>query len=255
MKYFNNILIVLLAVFLMFGCASFQKQDTMSREQLQELAEGTGAAKIRAFYGIDGEATGDLDDVDAALLNDLDMAIVIMADYQSYLYILDADSAAAEDIPNVVTPSGTAGNKRWVLAGRLTSRTNYEEVQLPIVEWATEVAVAATGAFYFHIGERLAGMNLVYCHAENIVAATGSGSETTTIQIYNVTQTADMLTTELTIDEDETGSDQATAYAIDAANDDVAENDVIRIDIDAVPSTTGGNGLIVTLGFEKPYTP
>ena len=253
MKYFNNILIVLLAVFLMFGCASFQKQDTMSREQLQELAEGTGAAKIRAFYGIDGEATGDLDDIDAALLNDLDMAIVIMADYQSYLYILDANNAGAQDIPNIVTPSGTAGDKRWVLAGKMTALTNYEEVQLPIVEWATEVAVVATGAFWFHIGERLAGMNLVYCHAENIVAATGTG--TTTIQIYNVTQTADMLTTELTIDEDETGSDQATAYAIDAANDDVAENDVIRIDIDAVPSTTGGNGLIVTLGFEKPYTP
>lgn len=252
MKYLR----ILLVVFLFLMVVGCEQDKSMTRQQLQELAEGTGASKMRAFYGIDGEATGDLDDVDAALLNDLDMAIVIMADYSSYLYILDANNAGTEDIPNIVTPSGTAGDKRWVLAGRLTGLTNYEEVQLPIVEWATEVTVAATGAFWFHIGERLSGMNLVYAHAENIVAATGTGTQTTTIQIYNITQTADMLTTELTIDEDETGSDTAaTAYVIDTANDDVTENDVIRIDIDAVPSTTGGSGLIVTLGFEKPYTP
>jgi len=78
----------------------------------------------------------------------------------------------------------------------------------------------------------------------------------TDIEIYNLTDTVDMLTTTLTIDEDETGSDTAAAAAvIDASNDDVAENDVIRVDIDAVPGTTGGSGLIVTLGFEKPYTP
>lgn len=251
MKYLR----ILLVVFLFLMVVGCEQDKSMTRQQLQELAEGTGASKMRAFYGIDGEATGDLDDVDAALLNDLDMAIVIMADYTAYLYILDADSAATEDIPDVVTPSGTAGNKRWVLAGRLSAKTNYEEVQMSVVEWETEVATG-DGAFYFHVGERMNGMNLIYAHAENITAATGTGTQTTDIEIYNVTDSQDMLTTTLTIDEDETGSDTAaTAVSINATYDDVAENDVIRIDIDTVPGTTGGDGLIVTLGFEKPYTP
>ena len=258
MKYIKILAVLLLVILIGYNTYNLMfkvvKQEPMTREQLQELAEGTGAAKIRAFYGIDGSATGDLDDIDASLLNDLDMGIVIMADYSSYLYILDANSAVAESIPDIVTPSGTAGDKRWILSGRLSAKSNYEEVQMSVVEWATEVTTDDT--FYFHIGERIDGTNLVYCHAENIIAATGSGSETTTIQIHNLTQTADMLTTELTIDEDETGSDTAAAaYAINAAEDDVAENDIIRVDIDAVPGTTGGSGLIVTLGFEKPYTP
>lgn len=254
MKYLKILFVLFLFIFI--GCASMQqKEEPMTREELLELAEGTGAAKIRAFYGIDGEATGDLDDVDASLLNDLDMAIVIMADYQSYLYILDANNAGSESIPDIVTPSGTAGDKRWVLAGKLSAVTNYEEIQMAVVDWTTEVATG-DGAFYFRIGERLNGMNLVYAHGENVTAATGSGSQTTDIEIYNVTDSSDMLSTTLTIDEDETGSDTAAAAAvIDAAEDDVVENDVLRVDIDAVPSTTGGSGLIITLGFEKPYTP
>jgi len=167
MKYIK-ILAVLLLV-LVVGYNTYQVYDKdvvepMTREELQELAEGTGAAKVRGFYGIDGEATGDLDDVDASLLNDLDMGIVIMADGSSYFYTLDDNSGATEDIPNVVTPSGTAGDKRWILSGRISSLTNYEEIQMSVVEWVTEVATG-DGKFYFHIGERLNGMNLVYVHA------------------------------------------------------------------------------------------
>lgn len=128
----------------------------------------------------------------------------------------------------------------------------YEEIQMIVVDFGTEVSTG-DGKFYFHIGQKLAGMNLTYAHAENVTASTGSGVETITIQIYNATDSQDMLSTALTIDEDETGSDTAeAAYAINATYDDVAENDVIRIDIDAIPSTTGGNGLIVTLGFNIP---
>ena len=92
-------------------------------------------------------------------------------------------------------------------------------------------------------------MDLVDVHAEVITAGT---TGTTDIQIHNVTQAADMLSTKLTIDSGETGSDTAAAAAvIDTANDDVAENDMLRIDIDAV-STTAAQGLIVTLGFRLP---
>ena len=61
-----------------------------------------------------------------------------------------------------------------------------------------------------------------------------------------------MLSTKITIDSGETGSDTAaTAAVIDTSNDDVASWDVLRIDVDAV-STTAAKGLIVTLEFRLP---
>jgi hypothetical protein len=61
-----------------------------------------------------------------------------------------------------------------------------------------------------------------------------------------------MLSTKMTIDSGEVGSDTAaTAAVIDTAHDDVASYDLIAIDIDAT-STTKPKGLIVTLGFQLP---
>lgn len=105
------------------------------------------------------------------------------------------------------------------------------------------------GKDYLHIPPALNGMNLVYVHARVITAGT---TGTTDFQIANVTDTVDMLSTKLTIDSAETGSDTAaTAAVINAATDDVATNDVLRLDLDAV-STTAPKGYIVTLGFRKP---
>jgi hypothetical protein len=62
-----------------------------------------------------------------------------------------------------------------------------------------------------------------------------------------------MLSTVITIDASETGSDSAaTAAVINGSEDDVATNDVLRIDIDQVGSSTAGSGLIVTMGFRIP---
>lgn len=141
------------------------------------------------------------------------------------------------DAARAITPDALAGSKFGERA-----------IQLVIIEFATDVAIG-DGKFFFHIDSRLAGMNLVDVHAEVITAGT---TGTLDIQIRNVTQAADMLTTKLTIDSGETGSDTAAVPAvIDAANDDVAENDVIAVDIDAV-QTTAPKGLLVTLGFRLP---
>lgn len=132
----------------------------------------------------------------------------------------------------------------WLVGSEHSER----EVQCIVFDFATDIATG-DGKFYFHVSDRLAGMDLADVHAEVITAGT---TGTTDIQINNVTQAADMLTTKLTIDSAETGSDTAaTAAVIDTANDDVAENDVLRIDVDAV-STTAPKGLIVTLGFRLP---
>lgn len=121
-------------------------------------------------------------------------------------------------------------------------------VQATVFDYATNVSTG-DGKFYFHIDDSLNGMNLVRIHAEVITAGT---TGTTDIQIANVTQAVDMLSTKLTIDSGETGSDTAaTPAVIDTANDDVATNDLIRVDVDAV-STTPPQGLIVTMIFETP---
>ena len=61
-----------------------------------------------------------------------------------------------------------------------------------------------------------------------------------------------MLSTKLTIDSAETGSDTAaTPAVIDTSNDDVSENDLLRVDVDAV-QTTAAKGLWITLGFQLP---
>ena len=92
----------------------------------------------------------------------------------------------------------------------------------------------------------LAGMVLKAVHAYVITAGV---TGTTDIQIHNVTDAVDMLSTKLTIDSGETGSETAaTAAVINTATDDVAVNDVLRIDIDDI-SDTAAKGLYVTLRF------
>lgn len=82
---------------------------------------------------------------------------------------------------------------------------------------------------------------------------TGAAGETgtTDVQIHNVTDAVDMLSTKLTVDSGETSSlTAATPVVIDTANDDVATNDVLRVDIDAV-STTAPKGGVLLLEFTK----
>lgn len=137
----------------------------------------------------------------------------------------------------VVTPDSLAGS----YAGTKT-------VQATVVDYTTDVATG-DGQGYIHIPASVNGMNLVTVHAEVITAGT---TGTTDIQIHNVTDAVDMLSTKLTIDSGETGSDTgATPAVINTSNDDVATNDLLRIDVDAV-STTAPKGLIVTLEFRIP---
>lgn len=121
-------------------------------------------------------------------------------------------------------------------------------VQFRSADFTSDLATG-DGADYLHIPDALNGMNLVYVHARVITAGT---TGTTDFQIANVTDAVDMLSTKLTIDSGETGSNTAaTAAVIDTTKDDVATNDLLRLDIDAL-STTKPKGYVVTLGFRKP---
>lgn len=104
------------------------------------------------------------------------------------------------------------------------------------------------GKAYFRVPSVMNGWNLTGV-AMSLTTASSSGIPT--VQIRNATQTADMLTTKLTIDANETDtSTAATAAVIDTGNDDVATGDKVHVDIDV--AGTGAKGLYVELTFSEP---
>lgn len=150
-----------------------------------------------------------------------------------------AETDTGTDAARAVSPDGFAGS-------------NYGKrvVEFIIIEGATDTAVGdKAGNSTFRVPVEMNGWNLVDVEAHVETAGT---TGTTDIQIRNVTQTADMLSTKITIDSGETDSSTAaTPPVIDAANDDVATGDKIAIDIDAI-STTAAKGLTVTMSFRLP---
>ncbi len=104
------------------------------------------------------------------------------------------------------------------------------------------------GQFVFAIPADVGGMNLTLAAA---YVTTVSSSGIPTIQIRNITQAVDMLTTKITIDAGDFRSfspdTPATAVVIDTGNDDVATGDLIAVDVDV--AGTGAKGLGVILGF------
>lgn len=148
-----------------------------------------------------------------------------------------AEVATGTDNGRIVSPDGLAG-----------SYAGTKAVQVVAFDFTTDVAVG-DGAAYLRVPSSLNGMNLVAVAARVITAGT---TGTTDIQIANVTQAADMLTTKITIDSTETDSSTAaTAAVIDANNDDVATGDLLRVDVDAT-ATTKAKGLIVSMEFRLP---
>ncbi len=121
-------------------------------------------------------------------------------------------------------------------------------IQIQVTDPAGDALTTGDGKAYFRVNSQLNGYNL-----SGVAAAvtTVSSSGIPTIQIANVTDTVDMLSTKLTIDASETDSSTAaTAAVIDTSKDDVATADMLRIDVDV--AGTGTKGLIVELTFTLP---
>ncbi|MHC4951132.1 MAG: autotransporter outer membrane beta-barrel domain-containing protein, partial [Planctomycetota bacterium] len=196
-----------------------------------------------------GVFTGDIRVAGLDIMVDNTEEVISLVDVATAVNEIEVTNAANGN-PPIIAVSGGDENTDLKLAGKGTGKAKtYTELQIPVIAWTTDATVA-DGHFYFHIGKELAGMNLVYVHGEVITAGV---TGTLNIDLRNVTQTGDILSTNLTIDTTETGSDTAAAAAvIDAAEDDMQENDLIAIDIDAIHSGTASKGLIVTLGFELP---
>ncbi|MFA5153371.1 MAG: hypothetical protein WC554_12480 [Clostridia bacterium] len=124
------------------------------------------------------------------------------------------------------------------------------QIRYAIVEvFAPGVTVTTgNGKKYIPLLTDFNGMNIVEVYARVITAGT---TGTTTIQINN-SRTGDVLSTRITIDSGETGSNTAAAPAvINATKDDIATYDNLRIDVDGI-QTTAPLGLIVVIGFQYP---
>jgi len=150
-----------------------------------------------------------------------------------------AETNTGTDTGRVVTPDGLAGS-------------NFGTAVVPLIVFddGTDCATGnGAGDIWFRVPSTLNGMDLVGVAA---CCQTAGTTGTMDIQIHNVTQAADMLSTVITIDSTETDSSTAaTPAVIDTANDDVATGDQIRIDVDAV-HTTAAKGLLVELQFRLP---
>lgn len=150
-----------------------------------------------------------------------------------------AETTTGTDTGRAIAPDSLAG-----------SDYGKRVVGLQVFSDADDVATGnGAGDLFFRIPDVMNGWNLVGVAASVQTAGT---TNTTDIQIHNVTQAADMLSTVITIDSAETDSSTAaTPPVIDAANDDVSTADSLRIDVDAV-STSAPKGLYVELIFQLP---
>ena len=152
-----------------------------------------------------------------------------------------AETTTGTDATRAVTPDA--------LAGSVVFGTRY--VQMVVVDFGIDIA-EGDGKFYFHVPAGLNGMDLVEVHAKVIVVGSGS---TVSVQVHNLTDTQDMLQTNLTIDNGELDSKDASTAAViyTDGKEAVVTNDVIRIDVDGNGGDSSiAKGLIVTLGFRLP---
>lgn len=128
-------------------------------------------------------------------------------------------------------------------------RSGLRLVQAQIVEGATSVTTGdGNGNWRFFVPEDMDGLALESVNAACVSAGT---TGTMDIQVANVTQSADMLSTKVTIDTGEkTSYTAATPPVVNDSNAGISKGDEIRVDVDAVHSGTAAKGLIVILGFK-----
>lgn len=190
---------------------------------------------------IDGVSTEAVQDIVGALLaagtgvtvtyNDAGNVETVAVNFASA-----GETSSGTEAAKAVTPDGLAG-----------SNFGRRVVEIPCTDPAGSAITVGDGQGYFVVTPEFNGMNLVDAQAAVVGAQSTSGLPT--VQIANVTDAVDMLSTKITIDANETTSyTAATPSVIDAAHDDVATGDVLRVDLDV--AGTGAKGLIVILTFQ-----
>lgn len=145
-------------------------------------------------------------------------------------------------------------NDRYVANDVVDAQVTVKEAAIQVIG-QDDVLTTGDGKAVFRISPEMIGMDLTNVYASTTTVST---SGTPTVQIARGRLTApgtrsfvDMLSTPVTIDINEFDSKDATTPAvINTANDDIADGDIIRVDVDV--AGTGTTGLYVTLVFQLP---
>ena len=104
------------------------------------------------------------------------------------------------------------------------------------------------GITHITIPSTLNGKNLLSVEAH--VYTAGTVGSLTNIQIHNLTDAQDILSTPITIDLNEKDSSTAATPPVISGNNNVSTGDVLRIDVDAVATNT--LGLEIRMVFTSP---
>lgn len=163
--------------------------------------------------------------------------------------LADSSYAKTTDIPTAAAASdlntGTDTSKFVTSDALAGSNLGIRYVSQVALGADTSLTVADGVGMDMLIPPALNGMNLVYAQAYVDTAGT---TNATTIQIHNVTDNTDMLSTNISI---ASGEKVGTAGTVNASYNDVETNDLLRIDVDAI-STTAPKGITIILGFSLP---
>ena len=202
--------------------------------------EGLSAAEVAAAIEANIDAVG-------TIASGTWQGTAIAADY------IAQGTTSAKGALEIATTAeiNTSTDAARAMTPDLYAASNYgiRYVQIMAVAAATDLTVA-DGLAFFHVPAGLDGMDLVEVHAEVFTAPAGS---TATFEISLNGASTQMLSTNITIDASETGSDTAaTAAVINTSTDDVDTNDLIQINCTQIGSSTAGAGLLVTMGFRIP---
>lgn len=221
------------------------------------VPEALSAANVRTIINVADGATANAKATGAEIdtgTDDAKFATAKSLKDSGYLSSMDDVTAASDSAAGKVelatiaeTDTGTDTSRAITPDGLAGSIHGLKQIQIKVCDDATALATG-DGKLIFMIPEALNGMNLVKAHAG---VTTVSSSGTPIVQIRNVTDSQDMLSTRITIDANEnTSYTAATAPVIDTSHDDVATGDLIAIDVDG--AGTGAKGLIVYLAFQLP---
>lgn len=207
---------------------------------------------VSAQYKILGRSTAGAGDIEELSTSSAGVAFIAAADAAAQTALLSASSTTVSGRVEIATAAetstGTDATRAVSPDGFAHSDYGKRVVQIQVSDPNGSAITTGDGKAYFRVNSLMNGWNLVAVAAH---VTTVSSSGIPTVQIANVTDTVDMLSTKLTIDANEKDSSSAAnAAVIDATKDDVATGDELRIDIDV--AGTGAKGLIVELTFQAP---
>jgi hypothetical protein len=200
--------------------------------------DGKGAKSLKYYDSTGAKVACGATTIIANMLSDVeyDGTDYVVLDKLPIVLASSSEINTGTDAVKAISPDALAGSNLGIRIFQI-------EVESPLINLTT-----GNGKKYFVLPSTLDGMNLVLCNAQVITVGT---TNQTTVGIYNVTDSHNVLSANMGIDSGENGSNTGTVGTIDTDYDDVDSWDIWRIDVAAV-STTPPKGLIVTMGFAMP---